>query len=105
MRAGDVLEAAAPRGTFILRPGRTPVLLISAGVGATPVLAMLHALAAAKSGRDIWWLHGARNRAEEPFAAESRSLLATLASGHRHICYSHPGPDDVRGATIRRPGG
>jgi MOSC domain-containing protein YiiM len=44
----------ALRGTFILRPGTVPVLLISAGVGATPVLAMLHALAAAGSGRDIW---------------------------------------------------
>jgi ferredoxin-NADP reductase/MOSC domain-containing protein YiiM len=104
VRAGDVLEAAAPRGTFTLRPGQEPVLLISAGVGATPVLAMLHALAAAKSGRDIWWLHGARNRAEEPFAAESRSLLTTLASGHRHICYSHPGPDDVRGRDYQTTG-
>src|SRR5450755_1336568 len=68
VRAGDVLEAAAPRGTFTLRPGPAPVLLISAGVGATPVLAMLHALAADRSGRDIWWLHGARSRAAEPFA-------------------------------------
>jgi ferredoxin-NADP reductase/MOSC domain-containing protein YiiM len=97
VRAGDRLETAAPRGTFILQPRETPVLLISAGVGATPVLAMLQALAAARSGRDIWWLHGARSRAGEPFAAESRSLLAELASGHRHICYSHPGPGDVRG--------
>ena len=56
-----------------------PVLLISAGVGATPVLAMLHALAGAGSGREVWWLHGARNRAEEPFAAESRALLGALA--------------------------
>jgi ferredoxin-NADP reductase/MOSC domain-containing protein YiiM len=104
VRAGDVLEAAAPRGTFTLRPGQGPVLLISAGVGATPVLAMLHDLADAKSGRDIWWLHGARNRAEEPFAAESRSLLTTLASGHRHICYSHPGPDDVQGRDYQTTG-
>jgi ferredoxin-NADP reductase len=97
VRVGDRLEVAAPRGTFILQDRATPVLLISAGVGATPVLAMLHALAGARSGRDIWWLHGARSRAEEPFAEESRSLLAGLASGHRHISYSHPGPDDVRG--------
>ena len=94
---GDLLEAAAPRGTFILQPGDTPVLLISAGVGATPVLAMLHALAASGSRRDVWWLHGARSRAEEPFAAESRSLLAGLADGHRHICYSRPGSGDVHG--------
>jgi ferredoxin-NADP reductase/MOSC domain-containing protein YiiM len=104
VRAGDVLEAAAPRGTFTLRPGQGPVLLISAGVGATPVLAMLHDLADAKSGRDIWWLHGARNRAEEPFAAESRSLLTTLASGHRHICYSHPGLADVQGRDYQTTG-
>ena len=58
---------------------------------------MLHALAAARSTRDIWWLHGARRRADEPFAAESRALLAALPSAHRHICYSSPGPDDVQG--------
>src|SRR5215813_10030272 len=97
VHAGDVLEAAAPRGTFILQPGDSPVLLISAGVGATPVLAMLHALADTRSDRDVWWLHGARNRTEEPFAAESRSLLARLARGHRYICYSRPGPNDVEG--------
>jgi ferredoxin-NADP reductase/MOSC domain-containing protein YiiM len=96
VRAGDTLEAAAPRGTFTLQPGDAPVLLISAGVGATPVLAMLHTLVTDGSGRDVWWLHGARNRAEELFAAESRSLLARLPRGHRCICYS-PGPDDIEG--------
>jgi ferredoxin-NADP reductase/MOSC domain-containing protein YiiM len=97
VRTGDLLEAAAPRGVFTLRSGQAPVLLVSAGVGATPVLAMLHALAAARSTRDIWWLHGARRRADEPFAAESRALLAALPSAHRDICYSNPGPDDVQG--------
>jgi ferredoxin-NADP reductase/MOSC domain-containing protein YiiM len=97
VRAGDLLEAAAPRGAFILRSGQAPVLLASAGVGATPVLAMLHALADARSTRDIWWLHGSRRRADEPFAAESRALLAKLPGAHRDICYSSPGPDDVQG--------
>jgi len=97
VRPGDLLEVAAPRGTFVLQPGDRPVLLISAGVGATPVLAMLHALADAASGRDVWWLHGARNRAEEPFAEESRSLLAALARGHRHVCYSRPAAGEVAG--------
>jgi ferredoxin-NADP reductase/MOSC domain-containing protein YiiM len=104
VRAGDVLEVAAPRGTFVLRPGPAPVLLISAGVGATPVLAMLHALAADGSGREIWWLHGARRRAEEPFAAESRSLLATLPHGHLHVCYSRPGPHDSQGRDYQTAG-
>jgi ferredoxin-NADP reductase/MOSC domain-containing protein YiiM len=104
MRAGDMLEVAAPRGSFVLRPGTTPVLLISAGVGATPVLAMLYALAAAGSSREIWWLHGARSRAEEPFATESRSLLATLPNGHGHVCYSQPGPCDARGRDYQAAG-
>lgn len=104
VHAGDVLQVAAPRGTFVLQPGNSPVLLISAGVGATPVLAMLHALADTRSRRNIWWLHGARARAEEPFATESRSLLARLASGHQHICFSHPGPDDVEGRDYQTRG-
>jgi ferredoxin-NADP reductase/MOSC domain-containing protein YiiM len=104
LRAGDVLEVAAPRGTFILRPGAAPVLLISAGVGATPVLAMLHALAADRSDRDIWWLHGARNRAEQPFADESRSLLESLPRAHRYICYSQPAPADAEGRDYQTAG-
>jgi ferredoxin-NADP reductase/MOSC domain-containing protein YiiM len=102
VRPGDLLEAAAPRGTFILQPGEEPVLLISTGVGATPVLAMLHVLAG--TGRDVWWLHGARSRAEEPFAAEARSLLAGLASGHRYVCYSRPGAGDVEGRDYQTRG-
>src|SRR5690242_4976832 len=104
VRPGDQLEAAAPRGTFILQPGERPVLLISAGVGATPVLAMLHALAASQSGREVWWLHGARSRAEEPFADESRALLAVLAHEHRHVCHSHPGPGEVPGRDYQTAG-
>ena len=62
-KEGDVLEVSAPRGTFTLRTGENPVVLISAGVGATPVLSMLHALVADKSPRLVWWIYGARNRA------------------------------------------
>jgi ferredoxin-NADP reductase/MOSC domain-containing protein YiiM len=101
---GDELQVAAPRGTFVLQPGDSPVLLISAGVGATPVLAMLHALAESRSDRDVWWLHGARNRAEQPFVTESRSLLARLPRGHQHICFSRPGPDDAEGRDYQTRG-
>ncbi len=104
VRVGDQLAVAAPRGTFILRTDAAPVVLISAGVGATPVLAMLHALADAGSDREVWWLHSARSRAEEPFAAESRSLLAGLPRGHLRVCYSRPGPDDVLGRDYQSAG-
>jgi ferredoxin-NADP reductase len=68
--------------------------LLSAGIGVTPVLAMLHVLAAEASRRDIWWLHGARNGREHPFAAETRELLEALARRHSYICYSSPTPQD-----------
>jgi len=94
---GDVVDAAAPRGSFVLRSGTGPVVLISAGVGATPVLAMLHALAHDASPRPIWWVHGARDRAEHAFAAEVDALLAGLPGSHRLVAYSRPaeGPPDT----------
>src|SRR5437763_4917832 len=94
LRVGDVIEAGAPRGSFVLRPGDRPVVLISAGVGATPVLAMLHVLASGRSARQVWWLHGARNHAEHAFAQEADGLLAQLPYAHRIVCYSDPGPHD-----------
>jgi ferredoxin-NADP reductase/MOSC domain-containing protein YiiM len=93
-REGDVLDVSAPRGTFTLQPGECPVVLLSAGVGATPVLSMLHALAAERSQREIWWIYGARNRANHPFAEESRSLLKQLAGGRSYIMYSRPAAAD-----------
>ena len=97
VRAGDLLEVSAPRGAFTLRSGDAPVVLVSAGIGATPVLAMLHALAEAESSREVWWVHVARNRKEHSFAKESRGLLQKLARGHSHIVYSRPEPEDQLG--------
>jgi ferredoxin-NADP reductase/MOSC domain-containing protein YiiM len=93
LAVGDLLDIAAPRGTFILDESDAPVLLISAGVGATPVLAMLHALARAHSSREIWWLQSARNSGERPFAEETRTLLAELSAARACVYYSRPGAD------------
>jgi ferredoxin-NADP reductase/MOSC domain-containing protein YiiM len=95
---GDLLDVAAPRGSFVLREGTRPVVLISAGVGATPVLAMLHALARERTTRPVWWLHGARNRDEHAFAAEVDELLAGLHDGHRVVAHSKPTNADTRSA-------
>ena len=97
VREGDRLEVSEPRGSFLLRPGEGPVVLLSAGIGATPVLAMLHALAAAASTREVWWLHGARSGQQHAFAVESRRLLGALARGHGHIRYSRPEAGDEAG--------
>jgi ferredoxin-NADP reductase/MOSC domain-containing protein YiiM/ferredoxin len=104
LAVGDQLDIAAPRGTFILDRTRAPVLLISAGIGATPVLAMLHALAEEHSDRQIWWLHGSRSRRDHSFAAEARTLLASLPNVTAHVYYSHPGSDDRQGREFDRTG-
>ena len=97
VRVGDALDVSAPRGNFILQPAERPVVLLSAGIGATPVLAMLHALAADGSTREVLWLHGARDRQHHPFALEVRRLVLALAHGRSHVRYSRPGPGDKMG--------
>jgi ferredoxin-NADP reductase/MOSC domain-containing protein YiiM len=88
LRPGAVLDVAAPRGDFVLDHRAGPILLISAGIGVTPVLSMLHQLAESHSERDIWWLYGARGPHEHPFAAEAHALLASLPHSREHVFYS-----------------
>ncbi len=104
LRPGAQVDVAAPRGTFILDRTNAPVLLISAGIGITPVLAMLHALVEQRSDREIWWLCAARNSRNHPFGAEARTLLASLPNAHRFVCYSRPGPTDLQGRDYDKSG-
>ncbi len=97
LQVGDALDVSSPRGSFILQSGGRPVVLLSAGIGATPVLAMLHALAAARSTRQILWLHAARDRQHHPFAVEVRRLMLALTHGCSHVCYSSPSSSDKMG--------
>lgn len=104
LRTGDTVQLGAPRGSFTLRQDTRPVVLLSAGIGVTPVLAMLHALAAEGATQDVWWLHGTRNGREHPFAAEARELLAGLTHHHSHVCFSAPDPADRPGADFDSTG-
>ncbi len=97
VRVGDDLEVSSPRGSFILQSGERPIVLLSAGIGATPVLAMLYALAASRSTRKVFWLHGARDRQHHPFAAEVRQLMLALPNSRSYVCYSRPDSRDKMG--------
>ncbi len=94
-RIGSALDVSEPRGSFILQPGERPVVLLSAGIGATPVLSMLHRLAADRSTRQVFWLHGAHDGQHHPFAAEVRRLMLALPRGRSYVCYSTPGSNDT----------
>jgi ferredoxin-NADP reductase/MOSC domain-containing protein YiiM len=97
VRVGDALDVSSPRGSFILQSGERPVVLLSAGIGATPILAMLHSLAAVRSTRQVLWLYGARDGEHHPFADEVRRLMLALTHGLSYVCYSRPGSRDKMG--------
>src|SRR4051812_42468790 len=97
VRVGDALDVSSPRGSFILESGERPVVLLSAGIGATPVLAMLYALTEARSTRQILWIHAARDRDHHPFADEVHRLMLALTHGRSYVCYSSPGLRDKMG--------
>jgi len=97
IRVGDTLDVSSPRGSFVLQSGERPVVLLSAGIGSTPVLAMLHALAEDGSTRQVLWIHAARDGQHHPFAAEVRRVMGPLANGRSFVCYSRPTSRDKLG--------
>jgi ferredoxin-NADP reductase/MOSC domain-containing protein YiiM len=104
LRVGDRLDVSSPRGDFVLQPGERPIVLLSAGIGATPVLAMLHALAAARSTRQVMWLHTARDGQHHPFAGEVRGLMSALTNGRSYVCYTKPDATDKSGEDFNATG-
>jgi ferredoxin-NADP reductase/MOSC domain-containing protein YiiM len=97
LHEGDTLEVSAPRGTFTLDTKDRPIVLLSAGIGVTPVLAMLHALARAQVDRPVLWLHSARDGRRHPFSDEARELVKLLPHGRSYIAYSRPSDTDRPG--------
>jgi ferredoxin-NADP reductase/MOSC domain-containing protein YiiM len=97
LKAGDSIEVSAPRGNFTLQAGERPVVLLGAGIGVTPLLAMLHELGLQRAARAVWWIYGARNHDEHPFVEEARRLLAEMPDCRRYIAYSSPSPGDKIG--------
>jgi MOSC domain-containing protein YiiM/ferredoxin-NADP reductase len=77
LEPGATVEVASARGEFVLGTGTSPVLLVSAGIGVTPVIAMLYQLGAERSERDIWWIHAARRPREDALAGEARAWSKT----------------------------
>ena len=97
VREGTTLDVSSPRGSFVLKSGDGPVVLLSAGIGSTPVLAMLHALAEDRSTRQVLWIHAARDGQHHPFAAEVRGLMGPVTNGRSFVCYSRPTSRDKMG--------
>lgn len=90
-KVGDVVHLAAPAGDFFMAvDANTPVTLISAGVGQTPMLAMLDTLAKNKHAVQVNWLHAAENGDVHAFDDEVKALAAELPHFAAHTWYRLP---------------
>ena len=92
---GHGIAASRPAGDFVLAPGDRPAVLVSAGVGITPMVAMLHTLAAPIRTSPVWFFHGARDGAHHPLRDEIRQLASARPGIVTHVRYSAPLPTDV----------
>nr|BFD95212.1 FAD-binding oxidoreductase [Kitasatospora sp. Xyl93] len=90
LKAGDPVELAPPLGDIALADGDGPVLLASAGIGNTPMTAMLDHLAATGSTRQVVSVHGDRDQLSHAFRAELARLTATLPNATSHVFYEQP---------------
>lgn len=95
-KVGDIVHLAAPAGDFFIDvQNNTPVTLISAGVGQTPMLAMLDSLSKSQHAAQVNWFHAAMNGEVHAFADEVSKLGASLNHFYQHIWYQQPAAAEV----------
>lgn len=106
LQVGDELEVRPPTGRFVLDRGSfLRTVLISAGVGVTPLLAMLRAhVERGDEAPPLLWLHAARSGGEHAFREEVQDLLARMPNASRRVFYDAPGPGDEVGRDFDRVG-
>jgi nitric oxide dioxygenase len=101
VKEGDTLEVGPPCGTFVLDVAEQverPLVLLSGGVGITPLLSMFHGAVDARVPRNIWFIHAARNARVHAFADEVDALASRHPKAHVHVCYDQPEAADSVGA-------
>ncbi len=95
---GDILNVKAPSGKFYLDVEvERPVVLISGGIGITPMLAMARVLTHINDNREIYFFFGCRSGIDHMFRDEVIELQKKNPNMRLHICYSRPAEDDVQG--------
>ena len=98
VEVGTTLRVGAPRGKFHLdSDSERAVVLLSGGVGLTPMISMLNAIVQSDASRPVWFVHGTRNGREHAMGAHVRRLAEENENVHVHIRYSQPDPDNVEG--------
>ena len=95
IKEGSVIPCKPPSGKFFLEIDNSmPAVLISNGVGITPMISMAKACAEHNPQRHIWFIHGARNGEYHACRDEVNNIAASYPNLHVHYCYSRPRPED-----------
>ncbi|MFI7294467.1 globin domain-containing protein [Streptomyces sp. NPDC050121] len=94
VRAGDELTLSAPFGDVVLDDADTPLVLVSAGIGCTPIVGMLEHLAATGSSRQVWMLHADRTPADHALRDEARRLVKQLPDAHAEFWYEQDATEE-----------
>ena len=97
LEVGAIVSARLPAGDFVLDHGSRPVVLVSAGIGMTPMVSMLHSLSEGAESRPVWFVHGARDGEHHALADEVQSALSVREDLRAHISFSRPRPEDLEG--------
>ena len=96
--SGTVLRVAPPAGDFFLdKEGMNPVVLVSGGVGLTPMMSMLEAIAATTPQRPTWYVHGALNGRVHAMRDHARALTASNENLRVQTFYAEPEGQDRAG--------
>ena len=105
VKEGDILDVKAPNGHFYLdMEKQRPVVLISGGIGVTPMVTMANALTEIGDSREIWFFFGARNGADHMFKEYMDEIVKKNQNVHMHVCYSKPSPTDRKGIDYQHEG-
>jgi ferredoxin-NADP reductase len=104
LQAGDSLTTSDPAGEFTLRSGLRPVILMSAGIGVTPMISMLGEMVRTNDERRAWFVHGARDSDHHPLAQKTSALQSLSDRVTSHVSYSRPTSQDLLGVDYDRLG-
>lgn len=90
VETGAIIAARRPAGEFLISCSKCPIALVSAGIGVTPLLSMLHLLAEEHGERPVLFVHGARDGRHHPLASEARTAASRRPGIRVHVTYSRP---------------
>ena len=102
LSVGDIIISKVPEGDFVLKQSSKPVVLVSAGIGITPMVSMLHSLK--NTDTDVYFIHGARNSQLNPLVDEVRNVVSNHPKLQLKYIFSQPLVTDIQGKDFDQRG-